>query len=73
MFRDETRLDYCMCRAYHAGDKLFVEVDIVMNRDTPPCDIGESLQDKLESRKRGERPRPRKPRGHPSPRALKHD
>lgn len=40
------------CRAYHAGNNLFVEVDIVL----PPNmelrtshDIGEALQQKLES------------------------
>lgn len=40
------------CKAYHAGNSLFVEVDIVL----PPTmelrtshDIGESLQQKLES------------------------
>ncbi|CAG8646735.1 16063_t:CDS:2 [Funneliformis caledonium] len=39
------------CRAYHAGNNLFVEVDIVMDRETPlweSHDIGESLQIKLE-------------------------
>ncbi|CAG8804435.1 10473_t:CDS:2 [Gigaspora margarita] len=39
------------CRAYHAGANLFVEVDIVMDRETPlweSHDIGESLQIKLE-------------------------
>ncbi|GBC06937.1 hypothetical protein RclHR1_07150007 [Rhizophagus clarus] len=39
------------CRAYHAGNNLFVEVDIVMDRETPlweSHDIGESLQVKLE-------------------------
>ncbi|CAG8471425.1 678_t:CDS:2, partial [Dentiscutata erythropus] len=39
------------CRAYHAGSNLFVEVDIVMDRETPlweSHDIGESLQIKLE-------------------------
>ncbi|CAG8505721.1 4378_t:CDS:2 [Cetraspora pellucida] len=39
------------CRAYHAGANLFVEVDIVMDRETPlweSHDIGENLQIKLE-------------------------
>ncbi|PKK80302.1 hypothetical protein RhiirC2_650002 [Rhizophagus irregularis] len=39
------------CKAYHAGNNLFVEVDIVMDRETPlweSHDIGESLQIKLE-------------------------
>jgi len=39
------------CRAYHAGNNFFVEVDIVMDRETPlweSHDIGESLQIKLE-------------------------
>ncbi|KAI8141049.1 hypothetical protein BJV82DRAFT_519139 [Fennellomyces sp. T-0311] len=40
------------CRAYYAGNNLFVEVDIVLPPDTPlrdSHDIGESLQIKLES------------------------
>ena len=40
------------CRAYHAGNNLFVEVDIVMDRETPlweSHDIGESIQIKLEN------------------------
>ncbi|RIA95410.1 cation efflux family-domain-containing protein [Glomus cerebriforme] len=39
------------CKAYHAGNNFFVEVDIVMDRETPlweSHDIGESLQIKLE-------------------------
>ncbi|CAH1766635.1 23718_t:CDS:2 [Entrophospora sp. SA101] len=39
------------CRAYHSGYKLFVEIDIVMDRDTPlweSHDVGEGLQNKLE-------------------------
>ncbi|KAI8872724.1 hypothetical protein GQ42DRAFT_119009 [Ramicandelaber brevisporus] len=39
------------CRAYHAGENLFVEVDIVLKPDTPlrvAHDVGESLQNKLE-------------------------
>ena len=40
------------CRAYYAGNNLFVEVDIVLPPDTQlrdSHDIGESLQIKLES------------------------
>ncbi|ORY07725.1 hypothetical protein K493DRAFT_310109 [Basidiobolus meristosporus CBS 931.73] len=40
------------CRAYHAGNNMLVEVDIVMSPDTPLSeshDIGESLQIKLET------------------------
>ncbi|KAK9703207.1 hypothetical protein K7432_010858 [Basidiobolus ranarum] len=40
------------CRAYYAGNNMFVEVDIVMSPDTPlqeSHDIGESLQIKLEA------------------------
>lgn len=40
------------CRAYYAGNNLFVEVDIVLPPDTmlrESHDIGESLQIKLES------------------------
>ncbi|KAI0229574.1 hypothetical protein L0F63_003785 [Massospora cicadina] len=39
------------CRAYHVGNNVFVEVDIVLNPNTPlheSHDIGESLQNKLE-------------------------
>lgn len=40
------------CRAYHAGNNFFVEVDIVLDPNTPlheSHDIAESLQIKLES------------------------
>lgn len=40
------------CRAFHVGNNLFVEIDIVLHRDMPlykSHDIGESLQEKLES------------------------
>ncbi|KAF9935804.1 hypothetical protein BGZ65_002994 [Modicella reniformis] len=40
------------CTAYHAGNNLFVEVDVVMDRETPlweSHDISEGLQIKLES------------------------
>ncbi|KAG0320214.1 hypothetical protein BGZ97_000445 [Linnemannia gamsii] len=40
------------CTAYHAGNNLFVEVDVVMSPDTPLMvshDISESLQIKLEA------------------------
>jgi len=40
------------CRAYHAGSKLIVEVDIVLPPETMlqvAHDLGESLQEKLES------------------------
>ncbi|KAF7730294.1 hypothetical protein EC973_002538 [Apophysomyces ossiformis] len=40
------------CRAYYAGNNLFVEVDIVLPPETPlreSHDIGEELQTKLES------------------------
>ncbi|KAF9414219.1 hypothetical protein BGZ76_004906 [Entomortierella beljakovae] len=40
------------CTAYHAGNNLFVELDVVMDRDTPlweSHDISEGLQVKLES------------------------
>ncbi|RHZ83273.1 hypothetical protein Glove_99g294 [Diversispora epigaea] len=46
------------CRAYHAGNKLFVEMDIVMDRNTPlweSHDIGENLQIKLEKLENVER------------------
>ncbi|OAQ74177.1 cation efflux family protein [Pochonia chlamydosporia 170] len=39
------------CRAYHAGQKYYVEVDIVMDADTPlrtSHDVSQSLQRKLE-------------------------
>ncbi|KAK9770939.1 putative Cation efflux family-domain-containing protein [Seiridium cardinale] len=39
------------CRAYHAGQKYYVEVDIVMDQNTPlkiSHDVGQSLQRKLE-------------------------
>lgn len=39
------------CQAYHAGNNLFVEVDIVMDANTPlweSHDVGEGLQKKLE-------------------------
>ncbi|KAG0328656.1 hypothetical protein BGZ99_004926 [Dissophora globulifera] len=40
------------CIAYHAGNNVFVELDVVMDRETPlweSHDISESLQVKLES------------------------
>lgn len=39
------------CRAYHAGQKYYVEVDVVMDQNTPlkiSHDVGQSLQRKLE-------------------------
>ena len=39
------------CRAYHAGQKYYVEVDIVMNEDQPlkiTHDVSQTLQRKLE-------------------------
>lgn len=39
------------CRAYHAGQKYYVEVDVVMDQDTPlkiSHDVGQSLQRKME-------------------------
>lgn len=39
------------CRAYHAGQRYYVEVDIVMDGETPlriSHDISQSLQRKLE-------------------------
>ncbi|CAG8544349.1 1085_t:CDS:2 [Ambispora leptoticha] len=49
---NEKILQVDTCRAYHAGNNIIVEVDIVMDRNMPlwEChDISESLQEKLES------------------------
>ncbi|CAG8599813.1 990_t:CDS:2 [Paraglomus occultum] len=49
---DERVLQVDTCRAYYSGSKLYVEVDIVLDRETPlwiAHDVGESLQVKLES------------------------
>lgn len=42
---------HSQCRAYHAGQKYYVEVDVVMDSNTPlkiSHDVGQSLQRKLE-------------------------
>jgi hypothetical protein len=39
------------CRAYHAGEKYYVEVDVIMDQDLPlkiAHDVSQSLQRKLE-------------------------
>ncbi|PHH91765.1 hypothetical protein CDD83_10333 [Cordyceps sp. RAO-2017] len=44
-------LEVDTCRAYHAGQKFYVEVDVVMDADTPlrvSHDVSQSLQRKLE-------------------------
>jgi hypothetical protein len=44
-------LTRAQCRAYHAGQKYYVEVDIVMNEDLPlkiTHDVSQTLQRKLE-------------------------
>ncbi|PBL04368.1 hypothetical protein ARMGADRAFT_51300 [Armillaria gallica] len=51
MFSDEIK-QIDSCRAYHSGEKFLVEVDIVMPSDTPlwkSHDLGQDLQDKLET------------------------
>jgi hypothetical protein len=48
---DERVLQVDTCRAYYSGNKLYVEVDIVLERETPlwiAHDVGEALQVKLE-------------------------
>jgi hypothetical protein len=45
--------DLVQCRAYHAGQNYYVEVDIVMGEDTPlkiSHDVSQSLQRKLEGK-----------------------
>ncbi|KAJ1568274.1 hypothetical protein HK096_007053 [Nowakowskiella sp. JEL0078] len=49
---DERIVEVDTCRAYHSGNMLWVEVDIVLPKDMPlqeAHDIGESLQFKLET------------------------
>lgn len=44
------------CRAYHAGQKYYVEVDIVMEENTPlkiSHDVSQSLQRKIEGMQSG--------------------
>ena len=44
-------LSLSKCRAYHAGQKYYVEVDIVMDEGTPlkiTHDVSQTLQRKLE-------------------------
>lgn len=39
------------CRAYHAGQRYYVEIDVIMDQDTPlkvSHDVSQSLQRKLE-------------------------
>ncbi|KAL8418218.1 hypothetical protein RB594_001722 [Gaeumannomyces avenae] len=51
MTHDEQVLKVDTCRAYHAGQRYYVEVDIVMNDETPlriSHDVSQSLQRKLE-------------------------
>ncbi|KAL8305223.1 hypothetical protein RB597_003892 [Gaeumannomyces tritici] len=51
MTHDEQILKVDTCRAYHAGQRYYVEVDIVMNDETPlriSHDVSQSLQRKLE-------------------------
>ncbi|KAJ9072815.1 hypothetical protein DSO57_1023222 [Entomophthora muscae] len=48
---DERIVQVDTCRAYHVGNNVFVEVDIVLDPHTPlheSHDIGETLQNKLE-------------------------
>ncbi|KAI9294310.1 hypothetical protein K502DRAFT_335417 [Neoconidiobolus thromboides FSU 785] len=49
---DERIVQVDTCRAYHLGNNVFVEVDIVLHPQTPlheSHDIGETLQEKLET------------------------
>lgn len=51
MTHDPRVLKVDTCRAYHAGQKYYVEVDIVMDPQVPlrvSHDVGQSLQRKLE-------------------------
>ncbi|KAJ9151350.1 Cation efflux family protein [Pleurostoma richardsiae] len=51
MTHDSRILKVDTCRAYHAGQKYYVEVDIVMDQDTPlrvSHDVSQALQRKLE-------------------------
>ncbi|KLU86586.1 hypothetical protein MAPG_05598 [Magnaporthiopsis poae ATCC 64411] len=51
MTHDEQILKVDTCRAYHAGQRYYVEVDIVMDDETPlriSHDVSQSLQRKLE-------------------------
>ncbi|OTB03677.1 hypothetical protein M426DRAFT_60118, partial [Hypoxylon sp. CI-4A] len=51
MIHDPMVLKVDTCRAYHAGQKYYVEVDIVMDQDVPlkiSHDVSQSLQRKLE-------------------------
>lgn len=48
--------DLQQCRAYHAGQNYYVEVDIVMDEDTPlkiTHDVSQTLQRKLEGESSG--------------------
>jgi divalent metal cation (Fe/Co/Zn/Cd) transporter len=45
------RINMIQCRAYHAGQNYYVEVDIVMDEDLPlkvTHDVSQTLQRKLE-------------------------
>jgi divalent metal cation (Fe/Co/Zn/Cd) transporter len=51
--QDRQRLTCDQCRAYHAGQNYYVEVDIVMDEDTPlkvSHDVSQTLQRKLEGK-----------------------
>ncbi|KAK3898641.1 cation efflux family-domain-containing protein [Staphylotrichum tortipilum] len=51
MNHDQRILKVDTCRAYHAGQNYYVEVDVVMDEDLPlkvTHDVGQSLQRKLE-------------------------
>ncbi|TLS30023.1 hypothetical protein PpBr36_03338 [Pyricularia pennisetigena] len=51
MTHDEQILKVDTCRAYHAGQRYYVEVDIVMDDETPlriSHDVAQSLQRKME-------------------------
>ncbi|RBQ88622.1 hypothetical protein VDGD_01593 [Verticillium dahliae] len=44
-------LTYKQCRAYHAGQRYYVEIDVVMDEDTPlriSHDVAQELQRKVE-------------------------
>jgi divalent metal cation (Fe/Co/Zn/Cd) transporter len=52
MTHDERILQVDTVKAYHSGDLVFVEVDIMLDPTTPldiSHDIGESLQEKIET------------------------
>ncbi|KAH6647491.1 cation efflux family-domain-containing protein [Truncatella angustata] len=51
MTHDKQILKVDTCRAYHAGQKYYVEVDVIMDQSVPlkiSHDVGQSLQRKLE-------------------------